>query len=74
MEQMAEITDVYKAIDEYTNSRIKEIGIEKCHYSEKWEYLLLEDFSKLSPVNAVIFALMIGFANGVEWERQNTTN
>lgn len=63
-----------KDIKEYTDKKIKDtecedVSIEEAFSSDEWK--MVNDFAKDDIMGAIYYALVIGFMNGVEWERKN---
>ena len=57
----------------YTEERLDEVGCKDLAtaemYNEK-DWLILGEFCIKDPIMAILYALCIGFANGVKWERK----
>lgn len=63
-----------KSVKEYAEKKIDEIGCKDTPCCDMYGYdeiKMLSDFSKTDRYMAIFYALAIGFANGVKWERDS---
>lgn len=74
-EALPEFVVTRDSIAEYSKNKLEKVGCSELASSEvrtKEEWDMIREFAKKDRISAMFHALLIGFSNGVEWERKKS--